>query len=74
MRDQLIKMVQERTGISAEQADTAVDTVVGFMKERLPEPAAGMLDSVLSGDTSSLGEQAQGMMGMLGGMMGGDKK
>ncbi len=67
MRDELIKLVQERTGISAEQADNAVDTVVGFLKERLPEPAAGMLDSVLSGDNSALGEQAKGMMGMLGG-------
>ncbi len=74
MRDELIKMVQERTGISAEQANTAVDTVVGFMKERLPEPAAGMLDSVLSGNTGALGEQAKGMMGMLGGMLGGEKK
>lgn len=71
MRDELIKMVQERTGISKDQADSAIDTVVGFLKERLPGPAAGMIDSALSGDTSSLGEQAKGM---LGGLMGGEKK
>lgn len=48
--DQLVKMVQDRAGIEEGQARTAVDTVVGFLKDRLPDPIAGQIDGVLSGD------------------------
>jgi nucleoid DNA-binding protein len=34
--DDLIKLVAEKTGISPEQAKTAVETVMGFVKEKLP--------------------------------------
>ena len=34
--DALISKVAERTGISQDKARTAVDTVVGFLKERAP--------------------------------------
>ena len=70
--EQLVKLVQERTGISEEQATQAVTTVFGFIKERLPEPLAAQLDGVLKGDVDlkALTDQAQGMMGMLGGFLG----
>ena len=45
---QVVKMVQERTGIDAGQARTAVSTVLEFLKERLPEPIAGQIDGVVS--------------------------
>jgi hypothetical protein len=69
--DELIRTVVERTGISEEQARTAVETVIGFVKERLPEPIAGQVDSYLSGGGAgggSLGDVA----GKLGGMFGGE--
>ena len=44
--DELIKQVVERTGISEQQARGAVDTVLGFLKTRLPEPIAGQLDGL----------------------------
>jgi hypothetical protein len=49
LMDELVKLVSEKTGISAEQARTAVTTVLGFLKDRLPAPIAGQLDGLLSG-------------------------
>lgn len=47
---QMIRMIQEQAGIDEEQARRAAETVVGFLKERLPGPMAGQLDGVLQGD------------------------
>ena len=77
--EELIKQVAERTGISEAQAQTAVTTVLGFLKARLPEPLAGHLDSFLGGggggaDLGGLGGAAGSVLGGLGGMLGGDKE
>lgn len=47
--DELIKLITKKTGISEAQAKQAVDTVVGFLKQKLPAPLAGQIDAVLSG-------------------------
>ncbi len=62
--DELIKPVQQKTGISQEQAQTAVTTVLDFLKQRLPAPIAAQIDGVLNN---------QGIAGALGGMLGGKK-
>jgi hypothetical protein len=76
--DELVKQITERTGISESQARTAADTVVGFLKQRLPAPLAGQLDSVLGGGagivgdlTGKAGDVAGNLLGGLGGMLGG---
>jgi hypothetical protein len=77
MLDELVNRVAERTGLSQEQARTAAETVIGFLKERLPAPVAGALDgAVQGGETGSGGmmDQAGGMLGNLGGMFGGNKE
>ena len=62
--DELVKLVAKKTGLSDEMARTAVDTVIGFLKEKLPGPAAAQLDALLEGgDVSSL-------MSGLGGLLG----
>ena len=78
--DELVKQVVERTGISHEQAQTAVTTVLGFLKNRLPEPLAGQLDGLLGGAAGAAGGLAGGLggaagdvLGGLGGMFGGKK-
>ena len=71
--DELIQQVSQRTGIHADQAKTAVETVIGFLKERLPAPVAAQLDGVIAGGGGSLGAQAQDVAGGLGGMLGGDR-
>ena len=79
--DELIKQVTERTGISEAQARTAVDTVVGFLKNRLPAPLAGQLDSVIAGGAGVAGDlagkagaMAGDVLGSLGGVFGGNKE
>ena len=67
--EELIKRVSEKAGISEEQAAKAVDTVAGFLKERLPSPYNGYVDTFLGAG----GGEGGGMSGMLGGIFGGDK-
>jgi hypothetical protein len=69
--DELVKQVTERTGISEAQARTAVDTVVGFLKQRLPEPLGGQLDSLLAGGAGVAGDVIGKAGDMLGGVLGG---
>ena len=66
--DELVKLVSKKTGLSEEMAKTAVDTVVGFLKEKLPAPVAGQIDSLLggAGGMPDLGSVAQGLGGLLG--------
>jgi len=75
--DELVKQVAERTGISESQAQTAVTTVLGFLKGRLPESLAGQLDGLIGGGASAAGGltgSAGDILGGLGGMLGGNKE
>ena len=49
--DELINLVSQRAGITPDQAKVAVETVVGFLKQKLPPPVASQVDSYLSGGT-----------------------
>lgn len=53
--DELIKLVVAKTGISEAQAKTAVETVVTFLKQKLPAPLASQVDSALAGGLPDLG-------------------
>ncbi len=64
--EELIKMVVKKVGISEAQAKQAVETVLGFLKDKLPEPIAGQLDAVLEGDMSGLDDLAGGVMKLFG--------
>ncbi len=48
--DELVKLVQSKTGLSAEKAEQAVETVVGYLKEKLPTPVATQIDTLLSNE------------------------
>jgi hypothetical protein len=57
LMDELIKMVSKKSGISEAQAKKAVETVLGFLKKKLPAPIAGQIESVLAGgDLPDLGD------------------
>jgi len=62
--EELVKLVSQRAGISEGQAKAAVETVVGFLKDKLPAPIAGQIDGLLSG--KSPGDLVQGLGGLLG--------
>ena len=65
--DELVKMVSERTGLSEEMSQKAVETVLEYLKDRLPAPIAGQLDNFLAAD----GGKSGGLGGMVGGLFGG---
>lgn len=71
--DELIQQLVSKIGISEEQAQGSVGTVVEFLKGKLPASVHGVLDGAISGEGA--GDSAAGLMdaakGALGGMLGG---
>ena len=47
--DEIVNAVVQRTGMSREDAQKAVQAVVDVLKSKLPGPIAAHLDSLLSG-------------------------
>jgi hypothetical protein len=73
--DELIKLVAAKTGLSDGHARLAVDTVLSFLKTKLPAPIAGQIDSLVAGGGAGAG--AGGLnVGSIGGAIGSlfDKK
>jgi hypothetical protein len=69
--DSLVNMVSQRTGLSEEKARAAVDTVVGFLKQRAPAGLAGQIDSLAAGgEGSPAGGMASGIASKVGDMFG----
>ena len=68
--EELIKQVTAKAGISEDQARSAVSTVLDFVKTRLPEPIAGQIENVISGEgggiTGIVGDFASKAGGLLG--------
>jgi len=50
---ELTNIIVQKTGISEENAQKAVQVTLGFLKTKLPTPVASQLDSFLSVGTSS---------------------
>ena len=63
--DQLINTLTQKTGLSEDKARVAVDTVVNFLKSKLPGSVGGQLDNALSG-----GQAGSGISERLGGILG----
>jgi len=65
--DELVKLVSQKTGLSSDMAKTAVQTVVGYLKDKLPAPVAGQIEAILES-----GQAAKGLGGIadsLGGLL-----
>lgn len=50
--DELVELVMEKTGLPKDQAKQAVETVIDFLKERLPDPIAGQVDAALENEAT----------------------
>jgi uncharacterized protein (DUF2267 family) len=65
--DELVKLVSKKVGISENQAKQAVETVMGFLKDKLPAPIASQVETALSGgeipDVGGLGKKLGGILG-----------
>jgi hypothetical protein len=74
--DEVINLVSQRTGLPADKARVAVETVVEHLKGRLPAPLAAEIDGLLHGGAggaaSALGTLGN-IAGGLGGVFGGNK-
>ena len=68
--EKIVNLVAEKAGISPEQAKTAVDTVAGFLKDKMPPAMAGQVDNYLKGDAEGGGGGIAGAAGKIGGMFG----
>ncbi len=64
--DELINMVSQKAGIPQDKAKQAVETVLNYLKQRLPAPIAGQIDGVLAGGNLP-GDITKGLGDMLGG-------
>lgn len=65
--DDLIKQVTQKAGISENQAKQAIETVLGFIKDKLPAPIASQVAGVLGGgETPDLGDVGEKLGGLLG--------
>ncbi len=64
--EELVKLVTDKVGISEAQAKQAIEVVLGFLKDNLPEPIAGQVEAALKGDLSGLGDLVGGLGGLLG--------
>lgn len=77
--DDLIKQLEEKTGLGADQIKSVIEGVANFLGDRLPGPLGDQIKNLLGGDGEagssegggggSLMDQAKGM---LGGLLGGD--
>ncbi len=70
--DELVKLVSEKAGIQESQAEKAIEAVMGFLKDKLPEPIAGQIENAISSDAAV--KQASNLLdqgvGALGGLLG----
>lgn len=60
--NEIIARLIERTGLPQDQAASAVETVIGFLKEKLPAPIASQIDGLLSGE-SGMADKISGLFG-----------
>ena len=51
--NELIQQLKSRVGLDDNKAQSAAQSVIDFLKQRLPQPIASHLDSVLSGSGAS---------------------
>lgn len=69
--NQILQRLMDKTGLPEDKAQAALDTVVGFLKEKLPGPISSQIDSLMAGGASSgmtdkRGGLAKGLAGMFG--------
>ena len=81
--DDLIKQIQEKTGLPVDKAQDIIETVVGFVADKLPGPIGDQVKGFLGGDdaeaeAADAGDEGEGLidkakdaLGGLGGLLGG---
>ena len=68
--EELIKKVTQKVGISEAQAKSAVDTVVSFLKDKMPGSIGSQVEAFLHGNLGSASNLIDGLKGKAGGLLG----
>jgi hypothetical protein len=69
--NEVIQRLIEKTGLPEDKAAMAVQTVIGFLKEKLPGPVGSQIDSLMGGQSEGGAMDKLGGLGSsLGGMFG----
>ncbi len=63
--DELIKMVEDKVGLPEDKAKAATETVLNYVKGKLPGPVASQIDNVVSGEGGSALKDAAGKVGSM---------
>ncbi|MBV9087785.1 MAG: hypothetical protein JOY79_09895 [Acidobacteriaceae bacterium] len=63
--NELVELLKSRVGLDNDKAQSAAQTAIDFIKQRLPAPIASQVDSALSGAGG-----VQGLEDKLGGILG----
>ena len=66
--DELVTLVADKTGLTEDMARVAVETVVDYLRVKLPAPIAGQMDRVLGG--AGMATNLAGLAGGLGDILG----
>jgi hypothetical protein len=69
--DNIIKMIAEKAGISEAQAQTAITTLMGFLKDKMPGGIGAQVESFIKGGGAATGgDMMGGLKDKVGGMFG----
>ena len=78
--DDLVKTIQEKTGLPVDKAQDVIETVVNYIADKLPGPIGDQVRGFLGGSDqggesggASLMDQAKDALGGFGGLLGGGK-
>ena len=79
--DELIKTIQDKTGLPVDKAQDVIETVINYVADKLPTPIAGQVKGLLDGNDEGgadggdgdggLMDKAKDALGGLGGLLGG---
>ena len=79
--EELIKQLQEKTGLPVDKVQDVIETVIGFVSDKLPGPIGDQVKGFLGGgddgddggdsDGGGLMDKAKDALGGLGGLLGG---
>ncbi len=60
--EELIQTVADKTGLTPDQAKSAIEAIVGLLKDKLPMGLGDKVESLLQGgsESSSMGDELMG--------------
>jgi hypothetical protein len=66
LMDELIQQLKTRVGLDEQKARSAANTVVDYLKQKLPAPVVNQVESAVSGTESKMQEMKEKISGTFG--------